>query len=471
MIQQLLTRWRGVLAGAGISLFALAAGFQLGGGTFPIGPALPDEMVYIASAGLFGLGAFAILLRRPDVIGRVAPTVYVLVALLPLVRFEVPGISVIRFLPLALIAPVIYSLYRNAAPVPSHTRVARLAVFAAFATAASSLIANRAGTDVMRLLLMVGGIVLLVGAAPRAWSDNWRPSVERAVLITFWLLIVSSIVLAPVDGSFVSDRLRGAFASANGLGALLAITTPIAASRSRFGVAYWTLGFAVLIASGTRGGMLALVLAAVWVLLQKKRVFQLGAAAVIGLLILGTGIIRTQADQEVTLGVNTRQLVWGDVWEASGESPLTGYGFGAAETFEFSQETQRFAGTQPQTHSSWLDAFYEQGLLGMVPWIVVLAVGLITALRTGPVWGATVLAGLVSATFESWMFAIGGGIGSLFWLIFGAASLSAGSGATPAVPNVTDDEVEITELPESLEKSTAPKELTFTLELDTDGSR
>jgi len=408
---------------AGVAAFGAIAGFQLGGGTVPIVPTLSNGLLYAAAVGLFGLGIFGTLLRRPDIIGRIAPTFYVLAALLPLLRFPVPGISIIRFLPLALVAPVVYSLYRDAEPVPSHTRISRMAMFAAFATAASSLIANRAGTDYMRLLLMVGGIVLLVGAAPRAWSSTWRASVERAVGIAFCIIVVSTLVLWPLSESFDGDRLRGAFTSPNTLGALLALTTPIAASRSRFGLVHWTLALTLMIVSGTRGGLLALSVAAALMLLQRRRVFQLSAFVVISALVLASGVVRAVGDGEESAGVNTRTLIWNEVIDESQDSVLTGYGFGAIDDFQFSAETQRWAGTSPQSHNSWLDAWYEQGALGIIPWAFTLAVGLWTAVKAGPYWGATVIAGLVSATFESWMFAIGGGIGSLFWLVFGAASL------------------------------------------------
>lgn len=408
-----------------VAVFAAVAGFQLGGGTIPVVPTVDDELLYVGAAALFGLGVFATMLKRPDVIGRVTPTLYVLVALLPLLRFSIPGISIIRFIPLALMAPVVYSLYRDAEPVPSHARVARVAVFAAFATAASSLIANRGGTDYPRLLLMVGGIVLLVGAAPRAWSSTWRGSVEKAVGIAFWLIVVSSVVLLPFSASFLNDRLRGAFTSANALGALLAITTPIAASRSQFGTLYWAAGFGLMIATGTRGGLLALSIAAALVLIQKGRFVQLAAVVAVGALVLGSGVVRTTGDAEDAVGVNTRALIWEEVIDEGQDSPLTGYGFGAFDDFEFSLETQRYAGRTPQSHNSWLDAFYEQGVLGLLPWIVAIVIGLVVARKAGPYWLATLVAGLVSATFESWMFAIGGGIGSLFWLIFGAATLSS----------------------------------------------
>lgn len=451
---------------AGVAAFGAIAGFQLGGGTVPIVPALSDDgLLYAAAVGLFGLGIFGTLLRRPDIIGRIAPTFYILVALLPLLRFPVPGITIIRFLPLALVAPVVYSLYRDAEPVPSHTRISRMAMFAAFATAASSLIANRAGTDYMRLLLMVGGIVLLVGAAPRVWSGTWRASVEKAVGIAFWIIVVSTLVLWPLSESFEGDRLRGAFTSPNTLGALLALTTPIAASRSRFGLVHWTLAVTLMIVSGTRGGLLALSVAAALMLLRQRRVFQLSAFVVIGALVLASGVVRTVGDQE-SAGVNTRTLIWNEVIGESQDSVLTGYGFGAIDDFQFSAETQRWAGTSPQSHNSWLDAWYEQGALGIIPWAFTLAYGLWTAVRAGPFWGATVIAGLVSATFESWMFAIGGGIGSLFWLMFGAASLLGGERAG-------DDQSSGSELPSSEATAESPerclvKRFVFSIELDTE---
>ncbi len=443
-----------------VAAFALGAGYQFGGGSIPYAPAVPDEMLYAAAAGLLGLGLFGILLRSPAKLGSIAPTVYVVVALLPLLRFSIPAISIIRFVPLALLAPAVYSLYRNAEPIPSHTRVARATAFAAFATAASSLIANRGDTDYLRLLLMVGGIILLVGAAPRAWSSTWRVWVERAVQIVFWAVVISSITLLPFGESFIGDRLRGAFISPNTLGALLALATPIAASRSRFLLVPWSSAFVIVILSGSRGGLLALSLAAIVILIRERRILTLAVFVASAILVLTAGVVRTQADQEETFGVNTRQLVWADVLDASLERPIAGHGFGAVGEIEFSAQTQRFAGTQPQTHSSWLDGLYEQGFLGLTFWIVLLLIGLKAAWSAGSVWFATLVAGVVSATFESWMFSIGGGLGSLFWLVFGAISLAVGGDsvekrdASPVTGGSGDEQ----EIPEVSQPVSAPGE-------------
>jgi len=410
---------------AGVAAFGAIAGFQLGGGTVPIVPALSDGLFYAAAVGLFGLGIFGTLLRRPDIIGRIAPTFYVLVALLPQLWFVIPAIDILRFIPLALIAPVVYGLFRDAEAVASHTNVTRVAVFAALAVASASLIANWAETDFMRLALMVGGIVLLVSAAPRAWSGSWHAAVERAVGITFFAIVASTLALLPLSNSFVGGRLQGPFDSPNTLGALLALSTPIAASRSRFPALYWAIAFGLSVASGSRGGMLALTVAAVVLIIQRRRVVPIVGLFVIGLIVLSTGVVRTETDNEQVFGINTRSLIWSEVLEASLDAPIVGHGFGAVDDFAFSNETRRWAGNSPQTHNSWLDILYEQGILGIILWAVALFLGLAAAVRAGPIWIATIAAGLVSATFESWLFAIGGGIGSLFWLIFGAAALGA----------------------------------------------
>lgn len=425
MIRRLVIPPLSLVLVAGVAAFALAAGFQLGGGTLPVVPAVSNDLLYIGAAGLFGLGVFGILLKRPDVIGRIAPTVYVLVALLPQLWFAIPAIDVLRFIPLALIAPVVYGLFRDAEAVVSHTRTARVAVFAALAVASASLIANWAETDRIRLTLMVGGIVLLVGAAPRAWSRTWQAAVEKAVATAFFAIVASSLALLPLSNSLQGDRLQGPFDSPNTLGAVLALSTPIAASRSRFPAIYWVVSFGLSVATGSRGGLLALTVAAVVLLIQQRRTVHVAVLFVIGLIVLSTGVVRTQADHEQAFGINTRSLIWTEVSEASLEAPVVGHGFGAVDDFPFSSETQRWAGSSPQTHNSWLDILYEQGILGIILWAVALSLGLAAAIRAGPMWIATLVAGLVSATFESWLFSIGGGIGSLFWLVFGAAALGS----------------------------------------------
>ncbi len=428
-----------------IAALALGAGYQFGGGRIPYAPAVPDEMLYAAAAGLLGLGLFGTLLRSPDLLGRVAPTVYVVVALLPLLRFTIPAIGIIRFVPLALLAPAVYLLFREGEADPRQQLIARLATFAAFATAAASLIANRPDTDLFRLILMVGGIVLLVGAAPRAWGRDWQESVAKAVGVVFVALVLTSVLSIPFEDSYVDERLRGVFTSPNALGALLAITTPLAASRTRFSLAAWGSALALVIMTGTRAGLLALAVGAVVGMVKQRQYRRLAALGTLGLIGLAAGYVRVSSDQDaVRGGRNTRDVIWEEVAPAIGDSWITGHGFGSFADFEFSQQAQIWVGTSPETHNSWLDASYEQGLLGLVPWVLLLIVGLRTSFRVGPFWSATIIAGLVSATFESWLFAIGGGIGSLFWMVFGASAISAHSqlgrldeAADPAIPEIS----------------------------------
>ncbi len=441
----------------GSVVFVAAAGYRLGGGSPPALLPLSQDLIALIVVSTVAVGVYAHLLSRPETIGRITPTLYALVALLPLLRFQLPAITIIRFVPLLLMAPVVYGLYRQGEPDASHTRVARAAMFAAFATAVSALVANRADTDLLRLILMVGGIVLLVGAAPRAWSASWRWSVERAVTVTFWLTIASTVLLLPLPASFADARVRGVFESPNTLGAVLALTTPLAAERSRLPMAYWTIAFAVSIGSGSRGGLLALTTAAVVVLFHKRQLVPLFMFALVGALVFASGVVRTQADHERDFDVSTRALIWDEVSAEVLEAPIAGHGFGTVDQFEYSPETQFWVGSSPQTHNSWLDGAYEQGLIGLLPWIAALAIGFVAAVRAGPAWSATIVAGLISATFESWMFAIGGGIGSIFWLIFGAASLSPP--VSPQKP-FSSQEQEVEEDPHAELVDAAPEEQT-----------
>ncbi len=440
MIERILRPELAYLFVALAAAFGGGAGYQLGGGVLPLVPAVADEFLYVIAISLFGVGALAILIAQPDVIGRIGPTSYIIIAMLPLLRFGIPGVLVLRFIPLALIAPVVYGLYRDAEEIRSHTRLARFAVFAAGSITVTSVVANRGSTDVPRLLLLLGGIVLLVGAAPRAWSATWQDAVVRAIQILFWAVAISTFATLGVNGSFLDDRLRGVFFSATTLGALLALTTPLAAARSRIPIVHWAIAFALSIAAGSRGGLLALTAAAAIVLIHRRRFFVLATAAAIGVLVFSTGVIRTQSDHEVTLGVNTREIIWDQVLDGARESPLIGHGFGSVAEFDYSLESQLYIGQSPEVHSSWVETIYEQGLFSAVFWFGALVAALVASFRSGPAWFATVVAGLISATFESWMFSLGGGLGSLFWIVVGAAALGPGREDPVEIDSDADEE-------------------------------
>lgn len=400
---------------------AVIVGLQVGGVRIPRLPSLSLLQLVVVSVAFCASGTVAVLLREPDKIGEIAPLVYAFVGFPPLLRFVVPGADLVRFIPLALVAPVVYGLYRAGSFTTGQAFAARVTGFAVLSSVATSLIANPLTTDMARLILMASGIVVLAVAAPRAWGFLWSEAVARAAHASFLAIVVSTPFTLLVDGSILNGRYRGLFFSPNTVGALLAITTPIAASRTRFAGVYWVASIGIVVASGSRGGMLAVSAGLLYELWRGRRV---GIAIVVSLLaivVLSAGVVRVQSDHEENFGVNTRELIWAEVGERAMERPLIGHGFGSMRDFEYSAETRRWSGQKPETHSSWVDALYEQGVLGLVLFGAVFVVGLRRSVDAGTAWTAALLAGLVSATFESWMFSLAGGIGSLYWLILGAA--------------------------------------------------
>lgn len=405
-----------VLAG-----LAAISGLLLGGYPLPFVPSFTASQVAVASIGVVGAGLVALLLRHPDTIGRIAPAVYAIVGIPPLLRIGIPGADLLRFVPLALVAPVVYGLFRDGSFTKSQAFVARIVFFAVLSTVATSLIVNFGDSDLPRLVLMASGIVILAIAAPRAWGSLWTEAVARAVHLVFVMIVITAPFTLLSTESMQNERFRGFFFSANTVGALLAITAPIAASRSRFPLLYWMSAAAIVIASGSRGGMLALGAGLVYQLWRSRRLDIAIAVALVGTVVLSMGVVRIQADQEETLGVNSRELIWEEVAGEVVQRPLVGHGFGSIRDFEFSENTRRFAGQQPETHSSWVDALYEQGVVGFALFISVFGLALKHSRLAGSAWTATLIAGLVSATFESWMFSLGGGIGTIYWMILGAA--------------------------------------------------
>jgi O-antigen ligase len=290
--------------------------------------------------------------------------------------------------------------------------------------ASQSVLLSRGDSDLLRLVLLVGGIVVLLFLAPRVWAADWAPSVEQAMRLLFWAVAISSLAILLTLDLGATARFRGPFVNANTLAIAVALSVPFAAVGRRFMGAFpWTLALMLVVLSGSRAGLLALTAGFAVAAARQRRFLVLAVGTcLVGILLL-LGAVRLETDHQKAAGANTRELIWGDLLDAAEESPVFGHGFGAADGFVFGPEVQRWVGESPETHSSYVDAIYEQGYLGLLLWAITLLSGCLLGWRAGGPWVSLAVAGAVGAGFESWLFAIGGGTGVLFWMSLGAIPL------------------------------------------------
>jgi O-antigen ligase len=117
---------------------------------------------------------------------------------------------------------------------------------------------------------------------------------------------------------------------------------------------------------------------------------------------------------------DARFNLWRDAASLVADKPIFGHAFGTAADRSLSSQVRSFADPGIETHSSWIDIALEQGLFALVMWGLVLMTALRRALRVDVAVAGTILGGLVSATFESWLFSLGSGLGVVFWLTVGS---------------------------------------------------
>jgi len=255
------------------------------------------------------------------------------------------------------------------------------------------------------------------------------------------------------------------YGTSNSLGAVMGVvvapvllwgvlTAPTIHSRRRLGFAL-ILALLALMSSFARAAICASAVScfAICIALRQYRLLAKGIGAVVVLALAAATVVPRQSEAPVSDGsasafelfifkgsrqqgaFGSRKGPWQQTWNVIKEHPWFGSGFGTSETGEdLTNVNLKFTGTHIDTRvvrehgNSYLAIAEWVGLLGVVPFYALVALSffnvrkiLAKMRRTGNVFipgipaAAIVLAGLVEATFEDGLFAVGYYLCVLVW--------------------------------------------------------
>lgn len=415
-----------VLAKGAVWTTAAASGLALGWGV---------DLPFVLGA-LVVLGSLVAALRRLDALVAVALVAF----LLPTARFGVTSI----FLSLR------WGVY-----------LLLLLVLAMRATAARRLGGASTGPSAVLLAL----VVLVV--ASTAWSVAPVLTLGRAV--TFAGLVVAILLVrvvaagtAQVQGAFkavaalvaltsiagfastgIGGRYAGIFTNPNAMGVATALLFPVAlqeafVARTRRGRVFFATIAAVLAgeatAAGSRGGLLAVAAAYLvigWAHVRPDRSLWRVVAFLLPVALAVVGAF-TVADPHRFSTENSRDRLWGVFPEVYARHPVLGTGFGTTQVVlaPLSYETGYVDERGVNFHNSYLNLLTDIGALGAACFAGLVAVAWRRRKKAEGAMAAIVVAGLVSAVFESWMFSVGSGFAFVFW--FALIEVASGTGSARA---------------------------------------
>jgi len=295
--------------------------------------------------------------------------------------------------------------------------------------------------SMMLLWGAVFGVVRFALSSPQLILGTIKAIVLPLVCLFWGLLPIYGFDLSYVEKGYL--RSAGAMVNPNAAGIMGAFLWPAAyylwrvsdKRRSVWLFATATLGFMVLI-SGSRGALAATLVAIAALILQGKRTKgTLGLAVAMVAIGCGValGVIGVPEVVERYLRVENlevlggRRETWPVVWAALGERPFSGYGFGTEEyIFEYvGASFSMHSGAM--VHNSYLGFALQVGLLGALLLFLPLVYVAGTGAREGMASSdqrtaalvASVMAALVIAMTESWIYSAGNALALPFWTFFG----------------------------------------------------
>jgi O-antigen ligase len=319
-----------------------------------------------------------------------------------------------------------------------------LGLFTVIAAFASAIVSVNPVITVLKALSLAGLFVYASMGARVLWSRNPEPFVRKLVLMAEGLVYFSAFCYA------AGFEVWG---SSNSLGLIMGclcwplllwrfILPPSRQGSPRRFIALLVCG-ALLVLSLSRASMIAASLSSIFLLVGARRYRALlVGVSLFAAILLNTFLVAPQRFQDASETLMYKKGNRGNVmdsrqkpWERSvatfREHPWLGLGFGAADN----SSDQRFTyATQGQLTrergSSYLTMLETTGVLGTLP-CALLILALIREIwrvflwlrRTGKVnqpavvAAAIILAGLVNASFEDWMLAVGYYMSVIFWVL------------------------------------------------------
>jgi len=189
-------------------------------------------------------------------------------------------------------------------------------------------------------------------------------------------------------------RIYSTLGNPNFVGAFLAGVIPLTWMSCRGRQRFWVqvalaLQIVALFATGSRGALLGLGGAALWFILARARV-RWRAAAVVAVLVAAT-VLLLVGDRPLARSIEGRLYVGRVVTSGIAECVLSGCGPGAFEAKYATWETtwwrdnsaagqsRRFAGLQNHAHNDYLEILVEDGALGLLAFLGLIGMALVSA--------------------------------------------------------------------------------------------
>ncbi|MDH4116423.1 MAG: O-antigen ligase family protein [Acidimicrobiia bacterium] len=331
---------------------------------------------------------------------------------------------------IAILLPAARNTIRLASTIRrSWWGIGSLVVYAASATL--SVLYSPALLQTAGKALEFASLVLLVWhlASRRDAADALARTLYAVIAIELALLAASAIgffaapgLFAPVltrPGFFFQATLEGPLGSANDTsstgGTMVAIAAAAWLSKTKDNRSYiWPLMaavglVAVALSSGRQGVaiMVAAVALAVWATNRQGFYLMLVPALTAAVLFAGSAILEILLRDQVAGSVRTltgRTKFWEAAIDAFAAQPLTGYGFGSSRFAVLANiDSDRFT----HLHNGYLESLVGVGLLGFIPFMVMVVVAAAWAIRCFRTGRHVALAVIVPALLAQTLIAQG----------------------------------------------------------------
>ena len=307
---------------------------------------------------------------------------------------------------------------------------------------------------------------IVFAAASTAWSISTTTTIARTLsIVLFYLTIYFAIwqrisqwrlnklydlLLVPAIGLFAisvtagfllpestieAGRLKGIFSNANTLGLFASFCFPIAIRRCIVRPSNYSYGSAILsllavFMSGCRTALLNIALTFIVVVLRLKfrqkwaAITILGAISAVYIGVMYQEFMDSAVRLETLRTGSNRTIFWNNFVDFIAERPLLGHGFGTEDRVnEFYGVDWRldFNIRGDRALNSYLGITSETGLIGLAIFMLPL---LLLAWKS--LWvkqskdiifsSASIIAGLITAIFESYLFSAGNAFCYVFWI-------------------------------------------------------
>jgi O-antigen ligase len=272
-----------------------------------------------------------------------------------------------------------------------------------------------------------------------------KKDVEEIIDLTLLALFIPSALgilsIFLSSSAFLGGRFRGYFSNPNFVGLLSAIFIPLVLweamdKKKRWAKILLLIMVISALLSGSRNGLLASTIGAGYYIFMTRKKWRipvvfLGIFFIILIYTVG-GVIPSVLPSylRITPESGSGGLTWDDIssgreehwrimWFLFKERPFTGYGFGT-ENLLFKHFGYALESTGGYTHNSFLGMAVQMGILGVIllftPFFYLLFTPKDTDNDISLALRGMLIAGLIAAFFESWVYSIGSAFAFPYWL-------------------------------------------------------